>query len=84
MAEQESGSYSVARKMIAYLLVFAGSILLLAWGIMVSQSRHASEGYEDEQGFHFGPDPRSCGCEECLLSRIPIEVESRADVAERV
>ncbi len=78
MAEHGGGRYSVARTMIAYLLAFAGTILLIAWGFTYLQCRHASEGYEDEQGFHFGPDPRAGIRAEFVLEPIPVETEIRA------
>ncbi len=83
MAERRGGSYSVARTMITYLLVFAGSTLLFAWGFAYVQCRHASEGYEDEQGFHFGPDPRSPDCGDYVLQPVPVETDTRVGAARR-
>ncbi len=44
--------------MITILLAIVGTMFVSAWGFTIAQWRRASEGYEDEQGFHFGPDPR--------------------------
>ncbi len=69
--------------MITYLLVLAGTILLFAWGFTYLQCRHASEGYEDEQGFHFGPDPRAVQSLEIGLMPAPVRTEDRVAAAER-
>jgi len=63
--------------MITYLLVLAGTILLFAWGFTYLQCRHASEGYEDEQGFHFGPDPRTEQDLDLGLMPAPVRTEDR-------
>ena len=41
------------------LLIIAGSLVLIGLsGLLVVGSRGSRDGYEDEGGFHHGPDPR--------------------------
>ena len=41
------------------LLIIAGGLILIGLsGLLVVGSRGSREGYEDELGFHHGPEPR--------------------------
>jgi hypothetical protein len=41
------------------LLLIAGAFILIGLsGLLVLGSRDSRDGYEDELGFHHGPDPR--------------------------
>jgi hypothetical protein len=53
--------------MMTILLVLAGMMLVFAWGFAITQWNQRSEGYEDEQGFHFGRDPRIRDDPECVV-----------------
>ena len=41
-----------------HLVVFFTSIPLASGLFMLWLESHAPEGYEDEHGFHFGPEPK--------------------------
>jgi len=45
--------------MITILLIILGAILVPALGILLNNSVHAPEGYEDAGGFHLGKEPGS-------------------------
>jgi len=78
MAKLQRGGYAAGRVMSTILLAFVGTMLLLAWGFTIAQWKQASEGYEDEQGFHFGPDPRLEGDAEFVLRPVPVETDLAA------
>jgi hypothetical protein len=60
--------------MITILLAIVGTMFVSAWGFTIAQWRRASEGYEDQQGFHFGPDPRR-DRDGRILQAIPVKVD---------
>jgi hypothetical protein len=48
--------------MITALLIVIGAVLVLGSGIMLLGLAEAPEGWEDEDGFHLGPEPALCRC----------------------
>ncbi len=47
----------ILKKMITALLVTIGAIMVVGSAIMLLGLAEAPEGYEDGEGFHFGPEP---------------------------
>ena len=60
--------------MINILLAVVGTTLVFAWGFTFVKCMRASEGYEDEQGFHFGEDPR-------VVRTVPVRAASEEALA---
>jgi hypothetical protein len=79
MADATGTKYHAGEAMTTTLLVIAGTMLVFAWGFAIVQWKHVSAGYEDEQGFHFGRDPRERD-DECVLIPVPVQASDDASL----